>query len=294
MSTANALLERVNRQLLSGTVEEQNKLHTSINSEDTSIVLSYDLAGLRTGVIFEIGSELMYIWEALGASKTLNVQRGYAGTTPTSHSAGSIVKINPRFPKAQMLEALNQDIDDLSSPLNSLFYVNTLNIQYNGSDRQVNITGATSIIDLIDVRLRYLNDDFPVLRKVRLQRDLPTSDFPSGFSLVFDELVMSGTLRVRYKSPFVRLSSVSDSIQSAAKVPESMEDILELGVMSRMLSVREVKRNFIESQGDTRRSDEVPPGAMRDSFGNILRLRRDRITAEAAKLARLYPVNLRK
>lgn len=294
MSTANALLERVNRQLLSGTVEEQNKLHTSINSGDTSIVLSYDLAGLRTGVIFEIGLELIYIWEALGASKTLNVQRGYAGTTPTSHSAGSIVKINPRFPKAQMLEALNQDIDDLSSPLNSLFYVNTLNIQYNGSDRQVNITGATSIIDLIDVRLRYLNDDFPVLRKVRLQRDLPTSDFPSGFSLVFDELVMSGTLRVRYKSPFVRLSSVSDSIQSVAKVPESMEDILELGVMSRMLSVREVKRNFIESQGDTRRSDEVPAGAMRDSFGNILRLRRDRIIAEAAKLARLYPANLRK
>jgi hypothetical protein len=72
-----------------------------------------------------------------------------------------------------------------------------------------------------------------------------------------------------------------------------MEDILELGVMYRMLSTREVKRNFIESQGDTRRSDEVPPGAMRDSFSNILRLRRDRIIAEAAKLARQYPLTIR-
>lgn len=294
MSTANALLERVNRQLLSGTIEEQNKLSASIDSDDTSLVMSYDLAGLRTGVVFEIDSELFYIWEATSGSKAVTVERGYAGTTAVSHSSGSIVKLNPRFPKAQMLEALNQDIDDLASPLNGLFYVNTLDLQYNGSDRQVNITGATSIIDLVDVRLRYLSDDFPVLRKVRLQRDLPTADFPSGFSLVFDELVMSGTLRVRYKSPFSRVSSITDNIQSVAKVPTSMEDILELGVMSRMLSVREIKRNFIESQGDTRRSDEVPAGAMRDSFGNILRLRRDRIIAEAAKLARLYPANLRK
>jgi hypothetical protein len=72
-----------------------------------------------------------------------------------------------------------------------------------------------------------------------------------------------------------------------------MEDILEFGVMSRMLSSREVKRNFIESQGDTRRSDEVPAGAMSSSFTNILRLRRDRIIAEAAKLARQFPLTIR-
>jgi hypothetical protein len=89
------------------------------------------------------------------------------------------------------------------------------------------------------------------------------------------------------------VSTVSDSLQSVANLPVTMEDILEMGVMSRMLSTREVKRNFIESQGDTRRSDEVPPGAMRDSFSNILRLRRDRIIAEAAKLARQYPLTIR-
>jgi hypothetical protein len=72
-----------------------------------------------------------------------------------------------------------------------------------------------------------------------------------------------------------------------------MEDILEMGVMSRMLSVREVKRNFIESQGDTRRSDEVPAGSISNSFTNISRLRRDRIIAEAARLARQFPLTIR-
>ncbi len=290
MSTAGALLDRVARQLLSGTVEERNKLATSVDSDDTTFVTSYDLAGLRTGTIFEIDSELCYVWEATTGNKNLVVERGYLGTTAASHSAGAIITINPRFPKAQMLDALNQDIDDLSSPVNGLFRVVVQNVTYNGSDRQVNLTSATNVIDLLDVRLRYLADDFPVIRRVRLQRDLPTSDFASGFALTFDESVMAGTLRVRYKAPFARVTSTSDDIQTTAYVPVSMEDILELGVMQRMLSVREVKRNFIESQGDTRRSDEVPPGAMRDSFTNIQRLRRERITAEAGKLARQYPL----
>jgi hypothetical protein len=215
------------------------------------------------------------------------------GTTAAAHTSGALVTLNPRFPKAQMLEALNQDIDDLSSPLNGLYRVISANVDYNGADRQVDLTGATSVIDLIDVRLRYLADDYPVIRRCRLQRDLPTADFPSGYAIVFDESVMAGTLRVRYKAPFSRVAAIGDNLQSVANVPATMEDILELGVMSRMLSVREVKRNFIESQGDTRRSDEVGAGAMRDSFSNILRLRRDRIIAEAAKLARQYPLTIR-
>lgn len=293
MSTAGALLDRVSRQLLSGTVEERNKLAATVDSDDTSFVMSYDLAGLRAGTVFEVDSELIYVWEANTGSKTLVVERGHLGTTPAAHTSGAIVVLNPRFPKAQMLDALNQDIEDLSSPVNGLFRVVTQDVTYNGSDRQVNLTSATNVIDLLDVRLRYLADDFPVIRRVRLQRDLPTADFASGYALTFDESVMAGTLRVRYKAPFTRVSATTDSLQSVAFVPTSMEDILEMGVMLRVLAPREIKRNFLESQGDTRRSDEVPPGAMRDSSTNIQRLRRERITAEAAKLARQYPLVIR-
>ena len=143
------------------------------------------------------------------------------------------------------------------------------------------------------MRLKYLASDYPVLRGVRLSRDLPTADFASGFALTFDELSMAGTLRVRYKAPFVRASTTASDIQSVCLLPLTMEDIIEMGVMARLLAVREVKRNFIESQGDTRRSDEVPAGSMSNSVTNILRLRRDRIIAEASKLARQYPLTIR-
>ena len=293
MSTAGALLDRVQRQLLSGVVEERNKLASGVDADDTSFVLSYDLGGFRAGIVFEVGAELIYVWEAVTGTKTLTVERGYAGTTPTSHSAGAVVTLNPRFTRAQLFDALNQDIDDLSSPVNGLFRVVSTDITYNGSDRQIDLTGATNIIDLIDVRVRYLADDYPHIRGVRLERDLPTSDFPSGFAIVFDDDCIAGSLRVRYKAPFVRASSLSANIQTNCLIPESMEDILEMGVMLRLMSTREIKRNFIEAQGDTRRAAEVPPAATRDSVSNILRLRRDRILAEKAKLARQIPLTIR-
>lgn len=293
MTTVGSLLDRAKRSLLSGVVEERNKLSSSVVAGDTSLVMTYELSGFRPGSVFELGSELIYVWSATSGTKTLEVERGYMGTTAASHSAGAIATLSPRFPTAQMFEAFNQDIDDISSPVHGLFRVITVDLPYNGSDRQIDITGSGTILDLIDVRLRYLNDDYPVLRDVRLQRDLPTTDFPSGNALVFDQGTIAGTLRVRYKAPFVRAASLSSDIQTVCKIPDSMEDILEMGVQYRMLSLREVKRNFIESQGDTRRSDEVPPGSMRDSFANLLRMRRDRITSEAARLVRQYPVNLR-
>ena len=294
MSTAGAVITRASRQLLSGTVEERNKLATTVTSAETSIVLSYDLGGFREGSVIEIDSELMYVWTATSATKTLVVERAYDGTTAAAHTAGAVAVVNPRFPRQQMLDALNADLDDLSSTVNGLFRVVAQDISYNGTDRQVNLTSASGIIDLLDVRLRYLATDFPVIRNVRLQRNLPTADFASGIAIVFDEAVMAGTLRVVTKREFTRVTAEANDMQTVAFLPTSCEDIVEMGVILRMMNGREIKRNFIESQGDTRRSEEVPPGSTRDSLTNIQRLRRERITAEAARLKQQYPLVFRK
>ena len=294
MSTAGALITRASRQLLSGTVEERNKLATTVTSADGQIVFTYDLGGFREGSVLEIGSELMYIWSSVPSTKTLVVERGYDGTTAAAHTAGANTVVNPRFPRQQMLDALNADLDDLSSTMNGLFHVVAQDISYNGTDRQINLTSASGVIDLLDVRLRYLASDYPMIRKVRLQRNLPTADFASGVAIVFDEAVMAGTLRVVTKREFTRVTAEANDMQTVAFLPVSCEDIVEMGVILRMMNGREIKRNFIESQGDTRRTEEVPPGSTRDSLSNIQRLRRERITSEAARLKQQYPLVFRK
>lgn len=294
MTTVATVLNRASRQMLAGVVEERNKLASSLDSSTTSVVLSYDLGGFRAGSVFEIESELFYIWEANTATKTLTVERGFNGTTAASHSANVLATLNPRFPRAQMLDSVNAELDDLSSTMNGLFRVVTADLTYNGSDRQIDITSSGTIIELLDARLRYLADDHPVLNAVRLQTGLPTTDFASGNTLVFDEPVMAGTVRVRYKAPFVRASSEASDLTTNCFLPATCEDIIETGVILRMMNGREIKRNFIESQGDTRRADEVPAGATRDSIANLARLRRERIIAEAGRLKAQYPIKFRK
>ena len=293
MTTAGQLIDRVNSELLAGTVEERNKLALAVDASATSIVFTYDLGPITDGTIFQIGSELIYVWEVTAASKTAVVERGYGGTTATSHALNAVVTHNPRFPRHSILNSLNAELADLSSPMNGLFQMKTLDVSYNGSDRMVNLTGVTDITDLYDVRYRYLNDDFPIVRNVRLLRDMPTSDFASGFALAFDTPVRAGTVRVLYKAPYTAFTAESDTVADAGGT-SSLDDLLSLGAQIRVMAGREIKRNFTESQGDTRRAEEVPAGAIGGSILNLQRLRRDRIQAEAARLNRQYPTRIRK
>ena len=293
MTTAGNLVDRVVQQLLAGTVEERNKIASSVNASVTSVPITYSLGSLAEQTVFEIESEMLYVWDVDTANKTLTVERGFGGTTAASHSSGTVLTVNPKFPRWQVLNALNDELADLSSPMNGLFQMKSVDVSYNGSDRMVDLASVTSMIDLYDVRWRFESDDYPVVRNVRLARNLPTTDFSSGFALIFDQGIQSGTVRVWYKDKYTPFTTEASTLASTGATTE-LADLLVLGAQIRLLAGREVKRNFIESQGDTRRAEEVPAGAMNASVTNLLRLRRDRINAEAARLARQYPLRIRK
>jgi hypothetical protein len=294
VSTLAQLINRTQRQLLSGVVEERNKLATALTATGTSISFQYELNGIRAGSIVQVNSELMYVWEVNTGSKTAEVERAFNGTVAAAHLTSAYVIVNPRFPRHQILEAINDELSDLSSPMNGLFRVKSIDINYNGSDRMINFPVIEDVIDLTEVRIRYLSTDYLKVPKVALTRNLPTSDFGSGIALTINQTVRSGILRVSYKTGFSRLINESDDVQALAGYPLSAEDILVIGAQIRLVSPREIKRNFTESQGEPRRAEEVTPGAVGSSITNLLRMRRDRITAEAAKLNRQYPVMLSK
>lgn len=292
MSTVGTVVDRTVRQLLSGTVEERNKTAGTVTVNATTVSFLYDMGGLRAGSVFQIDSELFYVWDVSTGAKTATVERGWNGTTAATHAAGAITIVNPKFPRAQILEAINAELDDLSSPMNGLFQVKSLEVNYSGQWSMVNIPTTDTIIDLIAVQLRYIATDYPTIRKVRLIRDLPNDDFNSGYALRLDEQVRPGRMHIVYKAPFTNLTSETQNIQNISGLPTSCEDILIMGAQIRLVNPREVKRNFTESQGDTRRAEEVGSGAVSNSINNLMRMRRDRITSEAAKLARQYPTIL--
>jgi hypothetical protein len=250
------------------------------------------MKGIREGVVIQVDAELMYVWEITVGNKSAVVERGWNGTTAVAHATNSIVVVDPKFPRNQIVEAINAELDDLSSPMNGLFQVKTMDIDYNGSWTMLNIPTTDTIIDLISVSSRYLTTEYHQIRRVRLIRDLPNDDFNSGYALKFDEDVSTSRIHIVYKTPFTNVSTESQNIQNMTGLPSSCEDILIIGAQIRLVNPREVKRNFTESQGDTRRAEEVTAGAVSGSITNLMRMRRDRITAEAAKLQRQYPTIL--
>jgi len=292
MSTVAQIIDRTQRQLLSGVVEERNKVSVAVTATAASVTFAYDIAGIRTGSVVEIGSELMYVWNVPTSTNTATVERGWNGTTASAHAVNAIAVVNPRFPRSQILESINDDLSDLVSPSNGLYRVKAMDIQYNGNDPMINLPSTNDVIELLEVRLRYRSNDYPMIRRTTIVRNMPTSDFGSGTALKFNEPCRSGTLRITYKAPFGRVVRETDDLQLITGFPVSAEDILVMGAQIRLMTPREVRRNFVESQGDTRRSDEVPAGSQNNSIANIVRLRRERIIAEAAKLDSQYPVFL--
>lgn len=292
MSTVGTVVDRTLRQLLSGTVEERNKLASNLTATATSVTFTYELGGIRAGSVFQLDSEMFYVWDVNPGSKTATVERGYNGSVATTHTAGAVAVVNPKFPRSQVLEAINAELDDLSSPMNGLFQVKSLDVDYNGSWAMLTLPTNDRIIDLVSVSLRFIATDYPKIRRVRLIRDLPTDDFNTGYALRFDEPVRAGRLHVVYKCPFNNVTSDTQNLQNVSGLPSSCEDILALGAQIRIVGPREIKRNFTESQGDTRRAEEVSAGSVSNSITALIRQRRDRITAEAAKLHRQYPTFL--
>ena len=110
MSTVAQLINRTQRQILSGTVEERNKLASAVSATATTVTFQYELNGIRAGSIIQVDSELMYCWEVNIGTKTATVERAFNGTVAVAHLINAYIIVNPRFPRAQILEAINNAI----------------------------------------------------------------------------------------------------------------------------------------------------------------------------------------
>ncbi|MGB0729825.1 MAG: hypothetical protein ACPGT1_08290 [Ilumatobacteraceae bacterium] len=275
--------------LLSGHVEERDVLTVELTAGAGSFTVQYGTPGLVPGATVEIDSELMYIHAV--SSTTVTVARGYGGSSAAAHSNGALLRVNPKFATYRIINALNADLRDLSSPLNGLYQMKTDTFTY-----QPNISGydLANVTDLIDVWNVTWDDPTvfeaePQVDSWVLRRNRNTSTFSSGFALVLYQGASTGqTVRVMYKAPFTEVSAVTDSL-STTGVPATAYDLPPLGAAMALMSTAPIRREFIDEQWSSRRSDEVPPGAISASMRDLRARRADRIGAEAARLSTAYP-----
>ncbi len=121
-------------------------------------------------------------------------------------------------------------------------------------------------------------------------RNMPTTTFPSGNALSIDSPGFPGLpLRIRYAAPFTQIAALTDDLTTTVGLPSSASDLIWLGAAIRQMESRDTRRSFLETQPDTRRSAEVPPGASQGSL-TLLRKRFDeRVGQERMRLVQRYP-----
>lgn len=294
MTLASDWIERTKAYLLSGIQEEKNKLASAYTAGSGTLTVSYDTMGIQPGSRIEIGSNLLYVWEVVG--KTATVSGGWEGTTDANAVSGSVITVNPRFPAAQILDALNFDLVDLSSPAHGLYQVGTETLTYNPLMTGYDLDGVTNLISVIEVRGQTpgIYKDWPRVntQKFRVMQTAPTGSngFASGKALfIYEDMYAGYPIWVTYKKGFTALASSSADV-SATGLPSTAYDLPPIGAAIQLMAGREVKRAFTETQGDTRRAAEVPVGATNASVNSLRLLRAQRIEAEKQRLDAFYPI----
>lgn len=292
MSTlASDLVEQTRAHLYSGQESEFNRLDGALTNSATAFTLKYPLGSIARGAIISIDLEDIRVWETSALSVTV-CERAVNGTAAASHSDLASVEVRPKFSKFRVLRAVNEDLRDLSSPVNGLFQVKTVDITYNAAIQGYDLTGVTDIINLLELRWKQSgpSKNWPLIRKHALVRNMATTEFASGMAVFLYEPAFPGlAIRVRYSADFTALTNLTDDVQTVAGLPVSANDLPPIGAAIRLVAPREIKRNFTEAQYDPNRLEEVPAGAELASTRGLQLLRQQRIISEEARLASDWP-----
>lgn len=280
------IINDTRRLLLSGSVEERNQLAVSLTGFQTTLTFTHDMGAIDRGAKLSIDLEDMYVWSK--SSQTAEVARAEFSSAYEDHAAGAMVYVNPKFSNFEIFDAMNRELAALSAPTNGLFRVEDYVLTYNPI-----ISGYDFPHSVLDIyQVRYTDpgpsQDWVISQDWEFTRHAG-DDFTSDNALFIRDAYPHQNVVVKVKLPFSQLVTSMSTQISESGLPESCYDILALGAAWRLTSPREIRRNFNEVQGDTRRANEVPPGSQLGGSRELERRRQQRINEEAARLSQQYP-----
>jgi hypothetical protein len=293
--TAQVWIDQTRDMLLSGYVEELDLVIAPLVSDATSTTIYVQglAGGISRGTVIEIGSEFMYVTSKTGDTQ-VNVIRGYGGSTAsaTGHAVDSIVRVSPKFPTHRIVQSINDELADLSTPSSGLFQMLTTSFTYNGGVDGYNLdTGSNVVNSVYSVTYADVGSEAsePEVMSWRLKRNRDTSSFSSGLALILYTSAWPGQkVTVSYKSPLTPIADGATA-RSTTGLQSTAYDLPPLGAALALMTTAPIRREFLDAEGTSRMAEEVPPGAISASMRD-LRFRRDqRVQAEAARLASMYP-----
>jgi len=285
--TAQTWIDRTRDLLLSGTVEPINRLNGAITQTASTLTIEFDAGPIVAGSLIEMGTELAYVTSVSGTS--VGVIRGYGGSTAPSggHTSGTIIRSNPQYPAHMILDALNDDLNDLSAQ--GLFQVKTKTFSFSSGTDGYDLASDALGVHRVTFTDPSSDKSEPEVRRFQLRRNRDTATFTSGVALVLQDSPTSGqTVRVEYTAPYTTLTDSTTALSATGLHTEGY-DLPPLGAALALMSFKPIARESVTHQSPMRRADEVPSGAISASMRDLRFRRQQRLEAEAGRLAKMYP-----
>jgi hypothetical protein len=286
--------------LYSEQAPEANRLNGSITSTQTSLNLHYPpgTAAIR-GAVIAVDLEEVRVWETNGNALTV-VERGVNGTTPATHNDLTYIEVMPKFSPFRIMQALNQDLDDLATPVSGIFQqpMPSVDLVYNPAISGYDFTGVTpsQVIAIQEMRYKIPGPTrhLPAIRHFDVVRDVPTVDYPSGMAILVYESGFPGLpIHVKYRSRFNYFSALTDNVHTVTGLPSAAMALPPIGAAIQLMAGREIKRNFTESTSDPLQLELVLAGNVLNSYKGLMMLRQQKLQDLKSALLRQYGPPLR-
>lgn len=251
-----------------------NVLAEAFTPLQTQIVLTHPISGIQVGQSVEIEWVSYLVTQVDTATRSLGVVSEVPGTAGT-HAVGARVFMRPRYTTRRIITELNNDLAELSAQ-------GLVKISAHEADAEGVVVLPDNIIKILDVWSREPGDVD--------SRQLPETayrivDGPTGVELRgpkgLDFIVAGTTLTPLPTDTDVNIASWTGLQATAVDIPP-------YGAAMSLLAGTESQRNIINAQGETRRAEEVPPGAVSGAVALLGALRQERIVSEVQRLQRRY------
>lgn len=291
MTTFADLIAETRHRLMTARPDRLNVLDLDINNSTASVQVRYQADGIDNGTILCVDLEEMYVLSISGiaAGSIAIVIRGFNGSTPVAHTAGTPLMVSPNFSDFHISKYVNRGLEDLSI---DLFQIKSVEFDFNPAVYSYELT-PTDLIDVWRVRFDSPGPDkvWTVMNPSDWYIDLAanTTDFPSGRSITFRRPASAGfPVRVSYRAGFTALSTVTDNVLTISGLHTEAHDLPPLYAAYMLANGREIQRSLTTQQPERRRQEEVPPGSARMGAQEMALVYQSRIVREAARLKRRY------
>jgi len=302
-------IERVYRNVMSNQREFTANLSAQYYTGGTTLTMTgIQAQSIQVGSILAVDTEVFLV-QAVSVTTatvpvyTVTVTYAYEGSTNANHDSGTTVYINPKYTRWAIGVALNDALAAMSAPGMGLMREGYTTITFNPVLRGYDLAAAGVPSDFHTIlSLSFDLPDpthyFPMIRSFRVGRGIVNSKIPGGYALFLNQSAMPGLpMQIAYGAPFYSATSTTQFMDNSTNsnglagcgLPLTCLDIPALRAEIDLTLVREIKRNFTDSQPDMRKATDVAAGNVMNSVAGLEQLYQKRMDEEANRFRNRWP-----